>query len=94
MAIQTALHAAALLLLFHAAYSAYEYRSGLPIQLILQALLALALATTAASLSAPTLKPISVASEMRHRSLDQMDLASLDLHYGNNKASILFAPST
>ncbi|KAJ7066521.1 magnesium transporter [Mycena amicta] len=68
---------------FHAAFSTYEHLSHLkaigrpegtlPLDIILEALVALVLGTLGASLNAPKLKEISWAAEMQKRSIDDMD---------------------
>jgi hypothetical protein len=68
---------------FHAAFSTYEHLSrlkalgrpegSLPIDIIIEALISLVLGVVGASLNAPELKEITWASEMKKRSIDQMD---------------------
>ncbi|TEB33184.1 hypothetical protein FA13DRAFT_1812922 [Coprinellus micaceus] len=73
----------ATLLVFHAAFSTYEHLSYLkalerpegpiPMAIIVETLIALVLGIVGASLNAPPLKEITWASEMRKRSIDEMD---------------------
>ncbi|KAI0061061.1 hypothetical protein BV25DRAFT_1858220 [Artomyces pyxidatus] len=73
----------AALALFHAAFSTYEHLShlkamgrpegSLPTSIILESLLALTLGIVGACIKAPTPKEISWASEMKSRSIDEMD---------------------
>ncbi|KAK2463542.1 hypothetical protein APHAL10511_004293 [Amanita phalloides] len=75
--------ALALLTVFHAAFSTYEYFSHLkplgqpegqlPRDIVWEALLGLLLGIVGASLSAPELKEITWASEMKKRKIDEMD---------------------
>jgi hypothetical protein len=74
---------AATIALLHAAYSAYEHLSilkalgkpedSLPASIVLEALGALILGTLGASLSIPELKEISWRSEMKTRTLEEMN---------------------
>jgi len=67
----------------HAAFSTYEHLSrlkalgrpegSLPIDIVVEALVALVLGILGASFNAPELKEITWASEMKKRSIDQMD---------------------
>ncbi|KAH0836751.1 magnesium transporter [Lanmaoa asiatica] len=69
--------------LFHAAYSAYEHLSrlkalgkpegSLPLNTVYESIFALVLGILGASLNAPPLKDITWASEMRKRTIDEMD---------------------
>ncbi|KAI0288405.1 magnesium transporter [Russula brevipes] len=69
--------------LFHAAYSTYEHLShskalgrpegSLPSSIVLESLVALFLGIVGACLKAPPLKEITWASEMRTRTIDDMD---------------------
>jgi len=69
--------------LFHAAFSTYEHLShlkalgrpetSLPFSIVLESLLALFLGITGACLKAPALKEITWASEMKTRTIDEMD---------------------
>ncbi|KAK7061028.1 hypothetical protein VNI00_000763 [Paramarasmius palmivorus] len=73
----------AILVVLHAAFSTYEHLShlkalgkpegSLPQDIVLEALVGLALGILGASLNAPTLKGMTWASEMRKRSIDEMD---------------------
>jgi len=69
--------------LFHAAYSAYEHLSrlkvlgkpegSLPLNIVYESIFALVLGILGASLNAPPLKDITWASEMKKRTIDEMD---------------------
>ncbi|TFL05131.1 magnesium transporter [Pterulicium gracile] len=71
------------LITFHAAYSTYEYvshlkalgktDSALPTDIIVETIVGMLLGIVAASLNAPPLKEITWASEMRKRTIDEMD---------------------
>ncbi|KAJ3533396.1 hypothetical protein NMY22_g7348 [Coprinellus aureogranulatus] len=73
----------ATLLIFHAAFSTYEHLSYLkalerpegpiPTEIVIETLVALALGIVGASIGAPPLQEITWASEMRKRSIDDMD---------------------
>ncbi|ESK96516.1 hypothetical protein Moror_7024 [Moniliophthora roreri MCA 2997] len=73
----------AILIVLHAAFSTYEHLSHLkalgkpegflPQDIVLEAIVGLALGVLGASLNAPALKGITWASEMRKRSIDEMD---------------------
>ncbi|KAN0088400.1 Magnesium transporter [Tylopilus felleus] len=73
----------ATIFLLHAAYSAYEHLSrlkalgrpeeSLPLNIVYESVIALILGTLGASLSAPPLKDITWASEMKKRTIDEMD---------------------
>jgi hypothetical protein len=73
----------AALIVFHAAYSTYEYVShlkalgrpetSLPTDIVLEAYIGMLLGIVAASLNAPPLREITWASEMHKRTIDEMD---------------------
>jgi len=73
----------AIVALFHAAFSTYEYRSfskalgrpeaSLPASIVLESFIALFLGIIGACLKAPPLKDITWASEMKTRTIDDMD---------------------
>lgn len=73
----------AILIVLHTAFSTYEHLShlkalgkpegSLPQDIILEAVVGLALGILGAALNAPPLKGNTWASEMRKRSLDEMD---------------------
>ncbi|KAN0130939.1 magnesium transporter [Lactarius tabidus] len=73
----------AMVALFHAAFSTYEHlshlkalgrpESSLPSSIVLESLLALFLGIVGACVKAPPLKEITWASEMRTRTIDDMD---------------------
>ncbi|KAL4259674.1 membrane magnesium transporter family protein [Pleurotus pulmonarius] len=86
------------LLVLHAAFSSYEYLShlknsgrlegSLPYDIMLEAYIALFIGILGASLSAPTLKQITWASEMQTRSIDEMDARAGFANYLNRGRSI------
>jgi len=73
----------AIVALFHAAFSTYEHLSqwkalgepekSLPSSIVFESLVALSLGIIGACLKAPALKEITWASEMRTRTIDDMD---------------------
>jgi len=92
----------AVLLVLHAAYSTYEYLSHLkaigrassqiPFNIVLESALGLLTGTLAASLACPELKEIAWSSEMRKRSVDEMDSRSGFADY-KHRGHIFFGPS-
>ncbi|KDQ19632.1 hypothetical protein BOTBODRAFT_28199 [Botryobasidium botryosum FD-172 SS1] len=87
------------LILFHAAYSAYEHLTflkainrpdeSLPKDIVFESLLALLLFTFGAVFNAPPLKEITWASEMSKRSIDEMD-SRLGFMSVNHRGKMLF----
>jgi len=85
----------------HAAFSTYEHLShlkalgrpegALPRDIVVEALVALALGILGASLNAPPLKEITWASEMKKRSIDEMDARTGFSSYINRGRNI-FGP--
>ncbi|KAI9456945.1 magnesium transporter [Boletus coccyginus] len=94
----------ATVLLLHAAYSTYEHLSrlkalgkpegSLPLNTVYESVFALILGTLGASLNAPPLKDITWASEMKKRSIDDMDsrLGFANYH-SRGKSFIVPSPS-
>ncbi|KAJ8508919.1 hypothetical protein ONZ45_g8854 [Pleurotus djamor] len=92
------------LAVLHAAFSAYEHlahlktlgrpEGDLPFDIILESSLALFLGIIGASLSAPTLKPITWSSEMQTRSIDEMDTRAGFASYVNRGRSIFKQTTT
>ncbi|KIK99821.1 hypothetical protein PAXRUDRAFT_822361 [Paxillus rubicundulus Ve08.2h10] len=90
--------------LFHAAYSAYEYLSRLkalgkpeeflPLNIVYESVFALILGTLGASLNAPPLKDITWASEMRKRTIDEMDSRLGFANFHTRGKSFLAPPPT
>lgn len=70
-------------LVLHAAYSTYEHQSllkalgrpegAIPIDIVIEAMFGMFLGILGASLNAPVLKEITWASEMKKRTIDDMD---------------------
>ncbi|KZS94487.1 hypothetical protein SISNIDRAFT_484703 [Sistotremastrum niveocremeum HHB9708] len=93
---------AASLILLHAAYSTYEHMSQLkalgrpedrlPLDIIIESILALATGIIGATLNSAELKEITWASEMKNRNIDEMD-SRLGFANFNNKGKIFFASS-
>ncbi|KAF9240640.1 magnesium transporter [Melanogaster broomeanus] len=90
--------------LFHAAYSVYEHLSrlkalgkpegSLPLNTVYESILALILGTLGASLNAPPLKDITWASEMKKRTIDEMDSRLGFANYHSRGKSFLTPPGT
>ncbi|KAJ7623163.1 magnesium transporter [Roridomyces roridus] len=88
----------------HAAFSTYEHLShlkaigrpegSLPFDIVVEAVVALALGIIGASLNAPTLKEISWSAEMRKRSIDEMDSRLGFASYVNRGNSLFAKPPT
>jgi len=91
----------AIVSLFHAAYSAYEHSShlkalgkpkgSLPLNIVYETVIALVLGMIGASLNAPPLRDISWASEMKKRTIDEMD-SRLGFANYHSRAKSIFVP--
>ncbi|KAJ7577018.1 magnesium transporter [Mycena floridula] len=92
----------ATLAILHAAFSTYEHLShlkalgrpegALPTDIVVEVIVALALGILGASVNAPPLKEITWASEMKKRSIDEMDARTSFASYVNRGRDI-FGPS-
>ncbi|GAW00454.1 hypothetical protein LENED_001975 [Lentinula edodes] len=88
----------ATLLVLHAAFSTYEHLShlkslgkpegSLPYDIVLEAIIALALGILGASLNASSLKETTWSSEMKTRSIDEMDARLGFANYVNRGRNI------
>jgi len=86
--------------LLHAAFSTYEHLShlkalgkpegSLPADIVLEALTALVLGVLGASLNAPPLKDITWQSEMKKRTIDDMDSRLGFASFINRGRSLIF----
>ncbi|KAF8548933.1 hypothetical protein OG21DRAFT_1422156 [Imleria badia] len=90
--------------LLHAAYSAYEHLSrlkalgkpegSLPLNTVYESVFALILGTLGASLNTPPLKDITWASEMKKRTIDEMDSRlSFANYHSRGKSFLVPSPS-
>jgi len=88
----------------HTAFSTYEHIShlkalgrpegSLPTDIVFEALIALVLGIIGASLNAPALKDITWQSEMRERSVDEMDSRLGFASFVNRGRTLLFTSDT
>ncbi|KAG7093616.1 hypothetical protein E1B28_007280 [Marasmius oreades] len=93
----------AIIIVFHTAFSTYEHLShlkalgkpegALPQDVILEAVVGLVLGILGAALNAPPLKGITWASEMRKRSVDEMDTRAGFASYVN-RGRYIFSPTS
>ncbi|KAL0568183.1 hypothetical protein V5O48_013805 [Marasmius crinis-equi] len=92
----------AIIIVFHAAFSTYEHLSHLkalgkpegsiPQDIVLEALVGMALGILGATLNAPPLKGITWASEMKKRSVDEMDARGGFASYVGRGKHVLSTP--